>query len=91
MAKQQKTSEKTPATAPLAKGLRQAKAKPTSKLARLEAMLRRPDGATIAQLSKALDWQKHSVRGAMSGTLGKRGVKITSTKGEGADRVYRAN
>lgn len=91
MAKQQKTSEKKPATTPNVKGLQRVKANPTSKLARLEAMLRRPDGATIAQMSKALDWQKHSVRGAMSGSLGKRGVEITSTKGEGADRVYRAN
>ena len=65
-------------------------ARPTSKLGQLQAMLQRPEGATIAQLSKALDWQAHSVRGAMSGSLKKKqGLKITGSKEEGADRVYR--
>lgn len=67
-----------------------AKAKPASKLEQLEAMLRRPDGATIAQLTKALSWQAHSIRGAMSGSLKKKlGLKIAADKVEGADRVYR--
>lgn len=65
-------------------------AHPTSKLGQLQAMLQRPEGATIAQLSKALDWQAHSIRGAMSGSLKKKqGLKITASKEEGADRVYR--
>jgi uncharacterized protein DUF3489 len=65
-------------------------ARPTSKLGQLQAMLQRPEGATIAQLSKALDWQAHSVRGAMSGSLKKKqGLKITASKAEGAERVYR--
>lgn len=64
--------------------------RPTSKLGQLQAMLQRPEGATIAQLSKALDWQAHSVRGAMSGSLKKKqGLKITASKEEGADRIYR--
>jgi hypothetical protein len=65
-----------------------ARASGTSKLAKLETMLRRSEGATIAQLMKALDWQAHSIRGAMSGTLKKKGLKIAGTK-EGQDRVYR--
>jgi hypothetical protein len=65
-------------------------AKPASKLGRLEAMLRRPDGATIEQLSKALGWQAHSVRGAMSGALKKRqGLSVASEKREDGTRVYR--
>ena len=53
-------------------------------------MLQRPEGATITQLSRALDWQAHSVRGAMSGSLKKKqGLQITASKEEGADRVYR--
>lgn len=64
--------------------------RPTSKLGQLQAMLQRPEGATIAQLSKALDWQAHSIRGAMSGNLKKKqGLKISASKEEGADRVYR--
>ena len=61
-----------------------------SKLGRLEGMLRRPEGATLVQMVKALAWQAHSVRGAMSGALKKkRGLKVTATKVENADRVYR--
>ncbi len=42
-------------------------AKPTpSKKARLEAMLRRPTGATQRQLETGLGWQPHSIRAAIS-------------------------
>lgn len=65
-------------------------AKPKTKLGRLEAMLRRPDGATIEQISKSLHWQAHSVRGAMSGALKKKqGLTIASEKTEDGHRVYR--
>jgi len=91
MTKQKKTAQKT-TTANTAEP-RKAPAsstKPTSKLGLIEALLRRPEGATIAQLTKALDWQPHSVRGAMSGALKKKqGLTITATKTEHADRVYR--
>lgn len=53
------------------------------------SLLRRPEGATLAQLVEAIGWQEHSVRGAMSGTLKKkRGLTITSEKAEGV-RTYR--
>jgi hypothetical protein len=64
--------------------------KPKTKLGRLEAMLRRPDGATIEQISKSLAWQAHSVRGAMSGALKKKqGLTIASEKTDDGRRVYR--
>ena len=67
-----------------------SKSKPKTKLAQLEAMLRRPDGATVEQISKSLDWQTHSVRGAMSGALKKKqGLAITSEKTDDGRRVYR--
>jgi hypothetical protein len=78
-----------PAGAKKAKESVKAQSSSTTKLAQLEAMLRRPDGATINQLSKALDWQAHSIRGAMSGTLKKRGLTITSERKEEGDRIYR--
>ena len=62
---------------------------PKTKLGQLEAMLRRSDGATIVQLSKALEWLPHSVRGAMSGTLKKRGMIIVNEKTKDGNRVYR--
>jgi Protein of unknown function (DUF3489) len=69
---------------------RKPAAKPKTKLAQLEAMLRRPDGATLEQISKSLAWQTHSVRGAMSGALKKKqGLTITSEKTDDGRRVYR--
>ena len=64
--------------------------KTRTKLAQLEAMLRRPNGATIEQISKTLVWQAHSVRGAMSGALKKKqGLTITNEKTDEGRRVYR--
>jgi hypothetical protein len=64
--------------------------KPKTKLAQLEAMLRRPNGATVEQICKSLAWQAHSVRGAMSGALKrKQGLTITNEKTDDGRRVYR--
>ncbi|MEA2916051.1 MAG: hypothetical protein QOJ15_8132 [Bradyrhizobium sp.] len=64
--------------------------KPKTKLAQLGAMLRRPNGATIEQISKSLAWQAHSVRGAISGTLKKKqGLTITNEKTDDGRRIYR--
>lgn len=61
-----------------------------TKQATLIAMLRAPDGATIAEIMEATGWQSHTVRGAMSGALKKKlGLNITSEKEEGRGRVYR--
>jgi hypothetical protein len=61
-----------------------------TKQAKLIALLRRPGGATIADLAKATRWQNHTVRGVLSGALKKKlGLTITSEKPEGKDRVYR--
>ncbi len=47
-----------------------------SKKARLEKLLNRPRGATAAQLQKALDWQPHTIRAAIS-RLRKSGTVVT--------------
>jgi Protein of unknown function (DUF3489) len=60
-----------------------------TKLARLEVLLRRPEGATIEQLTKALAWQAHSVRGAIAGALKKKGYAVTSEIGKDEQRFYR--
>ena len=52
-------------------------------------LLKRTNGGSIAELAKATGWQKHSVRGFMSGTLKKNlGLDITSARAEGKDRRY---
>jgi hypothetical protein len=88
MSKKKNVSTEAPVTS--AKTRKQAASKPKTKLAQLEAMLRRPDGATVEQISKSLDWQVHSVRGALSGALKKKqGLTITSEKTDNGRRVYR--
>src|SRR5271165_3958694 len=54
-----------------------------SKTATILELLKRPGGATARELLKATGWQPHSLRGFISGTLGKKmGLTVTSTKGE---------
>jgi predicted ArsR family transcriptional regulator len=40
------------------------------------ALLRRPEGATVAQIAEATGWQAHTVRGFFAG-LKKRGVEVS--------------
>lgn len=88
MTRKKTVSTEVPSTNP--KKRKQPATKSRTKLAQLEAMLRRPDGATVEQISKSLAWQTHSVRGAMSGALKKKqGLTITSEKTDDGRRVYR--
>jgi hypothetical protein len=60
-----------------------------SKTAKVLDLLKRSDGATLKEIMKATGWQPHSVRGFISGTLGKKmGLTVTSTKGEDRERTY---
>jgi Protein of unknown function (DUF3489) len=64
-------------------------AKRPSKQDAVIAMLRRPEGATIAEVATATGWQRHTVRGVFSGSLKKKlGLTIASAKEE-RGRVYR--
>lgn len=68
---------------------RTAEKTPNGKIGALVVLLRRPNGATIADLCKETGWQAHSVRGALSGTIKKKlALQLQSEKME-AGRVYR--
>ena len=60
--------------------------KSASKLDTLEKLLKRKNGASIVDMTKATGWQQHSVRGALAGAVRKRGHNITSDKVDGTRR-----
>jgi hypothetical protein len=58
-----------------------------SKQETLLMLLRRANGASIAELAKATGWQDHSVRGALSGLIKKKlGHKVQSARKDGVRR-----
>ena len=85
-----KRAPKAPKAAKVAKGERKpGAAREGSKSAKVLDLLRRPDGATLKEIMKATGWQPHSVRGFISGALGKKmGLTVESTKREDGERVY---
>ena len=73
---------------------RPASAKPASILAtkgdKIVALLRRKQGATISDPMEATNWQAHSVRGFLAGTVKKKlGLSLISQKDKAGERRYR--
>ncbi|MBM3535118.1 MAG: DUF3489 domain-containing protein [Alphaproteobacteria bacterium] len=61
-----------------------------SKKAQMIAMLRRAKGATVEEIAETLEWQRHTVRGAIAGALKKRlGLEVVSEKSDKRGRIYR--
>jgi hypothetical protein len=59
-----------------------------TKTEQIIALLKQPSGATLKALMAATGWQSHSVRGFLSGHLGKKmGLKVKSFERDG-ERVY---
>ena len=83
--------EATPASKKASKAAKDAAVpREFSKKAIVLDLLRRKDGATMAEIAKATDWQNHSIRGFISGNLTKKmGLVVESTKNEAGERVYR--
>ena len=60
------------------------------KQAQVVALLKRSSGATLQHLMRATGWQAHSVRGFISGALGKKlRLEIESFKNARGERAYR--
>jgi hypothetical protein len=83
-----------PKKAKATKGATAKDAAPTtrngSKKAIVLELIRRPDGASLKEIQDATEWQAHSVRGFISGSLGKKmGLTIESFKRDSGDRAYR--
>jgi hypothetical protein len=63
--------------------------RPESKRNLILGMLRRKQGASLAEMQAASGWQAHSVRGLMSGTVKKvLGLKLQSIKPKDGERRY---
>jgi len=80
-----KKGAKAPKKAKLAKaeGVREG-----SKTAKVLELLKRSGGVTTKELIKATGWQPASVRGFLSGTVGKKmGQAVTSVKGVDGERT----
>ena len=81
-----KVAKKSTKTAKVA---RSNKPKDTKKERVLE-LLRRKEGATISEIAKATDWQNHSIRSFISGTLTKKmGLTVESVNRDTRERTYR--
>jgi hypothetical protein len=91
--KKGKAGKKSTAGKKAPKGAKKAKgARDGSKTAKVLDLLKRAGGVTGKELMKATGWQPHSVRGFLSGTIGKKmGLTVISTKGEDGERSYSIN
>jgi len=97
------TPTPAPQTAPAAPNGKKASKAPTASVAAPKTregnkkaivleMLKRPDGATLKDIMAATDWQAHSVRGFISGSITKKmGLSVESFKREDGARAYRVN
>ena len=84
--KKAKSTKKAPKAA---KKVGAGAARDGSKAAKILDLLKRPDGATLAELMKATGWLAHSVRGFLSGTIRKKlGLTVTSAKSDDGNRRY---
>ena len=81
--------------APARKGGKKAsqdgkEAREGSKKAEVLDLMRRKEGATLQEIMETTNWQAHTVRGFVSGTLiKKQGLKVESFRSEDKERTYR--
>lgn len=51
-----------------------------TKQSQVLAMLRSPDGATVAQIAEAMSWEPHTVRGFFAGLKKRRGIAVIAAE-----------
>ena len=80
-----KTQKPTPKPVPTERKMREG-----TKQAVVIEMLRRPEGATIAEIVEATGWASHTTRGFLAGALKKKlGLTIVSEKINARGRRYK--
>jgi len=68
----------------------QSRTRENTKQALVIQMLKRPEGATVAQIMAATGWLNHTVRGTLSGVLRKRlGLTVVSARNPEGVSAYR--
>ncbi|ESZ63503.1 hypothetical protein X728_09140 [Mesorhizobium sp. L103C120A0] len=65
-----------------------AKVTKTTRADTIIALVSRPNGATAAELQAATEWQPHTLRGYIAGTLRKRGHNIVLVRIKGEETRY---
>ncbi len=83
-----------PTKAKAAKGATDKDAAPVARAGSKKAividLIRRADGASLKEIADATQWQSHSIRGFISGSLGKKmGLAVESFKRTDGERAYR--
>ena len=82
------TSAATPAKVPPKSD--EPKVERVTKQERMLTLLSRPEGASIEEMMQATDWQQHSARGFLAGTVKRKlGFSLTTSKAAGDVRRYR--
>lgn len=80
---------KTARKVKVSKHPKERKPRTGTKAATILQMIQREGGASVEELAKATGWQKHSVRGFISGNLHKKqGLKVDSIKRENGTHAY---
>jgi len=81
-----KSATKAPQRARAQKGTNESRG---NKKADVLALMKRPKGATLAEIMKLTGWQRHTVRGFVSLLRSKGGEKIESLRNTAGQRTYR--
>ena len=88
--KKAKASKKTAKPKKAPPSSKPKSSKSATKAENVLELMERKEGATLAEIGKATNWQNHSIRGFVSGHVTKKlCLKVESTKSEEGERPYR--